>query len=82
MNPDEKAKDIITNLMEYTPDYLVSDDQDAYIICCNHALILAKMVQEYSFEKSYWQDVIEIIQESIDPLTLLKNEKTHPRRQA
>lgn len=81
MNPDEKAKDIITHLMEYTPDYLVSDNQAAYIICCNHALILAKMVQEYSFEKSYWHDVIEIIQESIDPLTILKNEED-PRRQA
>lgn len=63
MNPEDKAKDIIAQLMEYTPDYLVADNKDAYTICVSHALITANMILDMTFDKSYWASVIDNIRE-------------------
>jgi hypothetical protein len=63
MNPEEKAKEIVAHFMEYTPDYLVPDNKDAYTLCVAHALITGNMILDITFDKSYWASVIDNIRE-------------------
>lgn len=67
MTPEEKAKDILVKILEYTPDYIIADNSEASHLAKLHGLILVdELIKETHLHditladhlrSGYWDEV-------------------------